>query len=69
PYFDLPRAVEELFTAAIEDGIVVDGTVAASEAQRQTLWTLREGIAHAMIETPGSLKSDSAVPVAAIGAF
>ncbi|MEW6639164.1 MAG: FAD-binding oxidoreductase [Pseudomonadota bacterium] len=69
PYFDLSRAVEELFTAALEDGVVVDGTVAASEAQRQALWTLREGIAHAMIETPGSLKSDSAVPVAAIGAF
>ncbi len=68
-YFDLPRAIEELFNAAIESGVVVDGTVAASEVQRQMLWTLREGIAHAMIETPGSLKSDSAVPVSAIGAF
>lgn len=69
PYFDLSRAVDELFTAALGYGVVVDGTVAASEAQRRALWTLREGIAHAMIETPGSLKSDSAVPVTAIGAF
>lgn len=69
PYFDLSRAVDELFTAALRDGVVVDGTVAASEAQRRALWTLREGIAHAMIETPGSLKSDSAVPVTAVGAF
>lgn len=68
-YLDLARAIEELFARAIEDGVVVDGTIAASEAQRQALWTLREGIAVAMIETPGSLKSDSAVPVAAIGAF
>lgn len=68
-YFDLQRAVEELFAMALEDGVVVDGTVAASETQRKALWTLREGIAHAMIETPGSLKNDSAVPVAAIGAF
>jgi FAD/FMN-containing dehydrogenase len=68
-YFDLARAVEDLFTAAIEDGLVIDGTVAASEAQRQAMWALREGIAVAMIETPGSLKSDTAVPVTAIGAF
>ena len=44
-------------------------TIAASEAQRQALWALREGITSAMIETPGSLKSDTAVPIPAIAAF
>ena len=69
PHFDLVGAMEALSAAAIEDGIAVDGTIAASEAQRQALWTIREGIALAMIETPGSLKNDVAVPVPAIEAF
>ncbi len=68
-YFDLARAVEELFAVALEDGLVVDGMVAATEAQRTALWALREGIAVAMIETPGSLKNDTAVPVAAVCDF
>lgn len=69
PHFDLAGAMEALSAAAIEGGMAVDGTIAASEAQRQALWTIREGIAHAMIETPGSLKNDVAVPVPAIEAF
>ncbi|CEJ14786.1 putative FAD-linked oxidoreductase [bacterium YEK0313] len=69
PHFDLAGAMEALSAAAIEDGTVIDGTIAASEAQRQALWTIREGIALAMIETPGSLKNDVAVPVPAIGTF
>lgn len=69
PFFDLQRAVEELFAVAMHDGVVMDGTIAASEAQREALWRMREGIAHAMIETAGSLKNDSAVPIAAIELF
>ncbi|MDI1262136.1 MAG: FAD-binding oxidoreductase, partial [bacterium] len=69
PYLDLARAFDELFAAAIKNGIVIDGTIAATEAQRQALWALREGIAAAMIQTPGSLKSDTAVPIAAISEF
>jgi FAD/FMN-containing dehydrogenase len=68
-YFDLNAALNALVTGAMQDDLVVDGTIAASEAQRQALWELREGIPNAMIETPGSLKSDTAVPIAAIAAF
>ncbi len=68
-YFDLDGALGALLEEAMAADIVVDGTVAASEAQRQSLWRVREGIAEAMIATPGSLKSDTAVPVAAIPAF
>ncbi|MBI3436866.1 MAG: FAD-binding oxidoreductase [Proteobacteria bacterium] len=68
-YFDLARAFDELMAFGLAREIVRDGTIAASEAQRQALWRLREGIALAMIETPGSLKSDQAVPVAAIAQF
>ena len=68
-YFDLNLAFEELVAAATGDGTVIDGTIAASEAQRAALWRLREGIPIAMIETPGALKSDTAVPIAAIPEF
>lgn len=68
-YFDLTGAVDALVAEAMEQGHVLDGTMAASEAQRRALWALREGIPNAMIETPGSLKSDTAVPIPAIAAF
>ena len=68
-YFDLDGALHALLEDAMGASIVVDGTVAASEARRQNLWRIREGIAEAMIATPGSLKSDTAVPVAEIPAF
>ncbi|WMT75964.1 FAD-binding oxidoreductase [Bradyrhizobium sp. Ash2021] len=68
-YFNLAEAFEALLATAIENGMVVDGTIAATQAQRQALWSLREGIAVAMVEAPGSLKSDTAVPVAAIAEF
>jgi len=68
-YFDLDGALSALLEETVAANIVSDGTVAASEAQRHGLWRIREGIADAMIATPGSLKSDTAVPVAAIPAF
>jgi FAD/FMN-containing dehydrogenase len=68
-HFNLMAAFEALIAEAMEQDLIVDGTVAASEAQRQALWALREGIPNAMIDTPGSLKSDTAVPISAIAAF
>ena len=68
-HFDLDSAIYALLEDAMGAGIAVDGTIAASEAQRQSLWRMREGIAEAMIATPGSLKSDTAVPVVMIPTF
>jgi FAD/FMN-containing dehydrogenase len=68
-YFDLHGAVQALLEDALATGQVVDGALAASEAQRALFWSLRESIPVAMIETPGSLKSDTAVPVAALVEF
>ena len=68
-YFDLHRAIDALLEVAISEGIVRDGTIATNEAQRRDLWALREGIPLAMIETRASLKSDTAVPIAAIPDF
>ena len=68
-YFDLTRAFDDLSESALDDAIIEDGTVAASEAQRLAFWKMRERLAVAMIEIEGSLKSDQAVPIPAIPAF
>jgi FAD/FMN-containing dehydrogenase len=68
-YFDLTRALEELSEAALADGTVRDGAIAANETQRLAFWKMRESLAVAMIEIEGSLKSDQAVPIPAIPDF
>ena len=68
-YFDLLRAFDDLSESAVGDDIVQDGAIATSEAQRLAFWKMREGLAVAMIEIEGSLKSDQAVPIPAIPAF
>lgn len=68
-FFDVAGALEAAVGAALEAGEVDDAVVAASEAQRAGLWALREGLAVAQVETPGNLKNDTSVPVAAIPAF
>jgi FAD/FMN-containing dehydrogenase len=62
-------ALEDLFAEAFEEGLVTDGLVAQSEAQRAEFWTVRETIplAHRRI---GAVSShDISFPLAAIPAF
>ncbi|NQW09062.1 MAG: FAD-binding oxidoreductase [Alphaproteobacteria bacterium] len=68
-FFDLAGGVESVLATALSNGTAHDAVVSASEAQRQAFWTLREGLAVAQVETPGNLKNDTSVPVAAIPRF
>jgi FAD/FMN-containing dehydrogenase len=68
-YFDLDAALTDLLDRTFESGLVKGGTVASSEAQRFKFWRIREGIASAMVATPGCLKSDTAVPISQIPQF
>ncbi len=68
-YFDLDAALEAAVGAALEAGEAVDAVQARSEAQRAGLWSLREGLAVAQVDTPGNLKNDTSVPVSAIPNF
>jgi FAD/FMN-containing dehydrogenase len=61
--------MEELYLQAQQAGDVTDGNLAASQAQRQAFWSLRERIAHVVIESPACLKMDTAVPIARIPEF
>ncbi len=66
PVSDAPLQdwMEALLAAALDDGLVVDATVAASEAQSRKLWHIREAIVEGQRHEGGSIKHDVSVPVA-----
>jgi FAD/FMN-containing dehydrogenase len=54
---------------ATEQGVVTDAVVAASLAQAQALWRLRDSASEAQRHEGGSIKHDVSVPVARIPEF
>jgi D-lactate dehydrogenase (cytochrome) len=65
----LSALLETLLEEALEAGEILDGTVAASEAQRRVLWLIREGVVDGQRHEGGSIKHDVAVPVASVATF
>jgi FAD/FMN-containing dehydrogenase len=61
--------LEDLLGQAVEAGEVADATIAASLAQSQALWKLRETLSEAQKPAGGSIKHDISVPIAAIPRF
>ena len=66
---DPTAAVEECLGAAMEAGLVLDATLAASGAQAHDLWALREHVPEAQRLHGPSIKHDISVPVSRIPAF
>ncbi len=65
----LERMLETALGDAIEDGLVCDAVVAASLAQTEALWALRENISEAQRIEGFSIKHDIAVPVSRVAEF
>jgi D-lactate dehydrogenase (cytochrome) len=65
----LRETMESLLAAGVEKGLVADATIAASLAQRQEFWKLREVLPEAQKPEGGSIKHDVSVPVASVPAF
>ena len=63
------EALEGLFAEAYEQGLVSDGVIAQSEAQRAEFWALRENIPAANRRIGAISSHDISVPVAAIPRF
>ncbi|NTF31038.1 FAD-binding oxidoreductase [Rhizobium skierniewicense] len=61
--------METLLEQGFEAGIVQDAVIAASEAQRQALWHMRESMSDAQKPEGGSIKHDVSVPVSKIPEF
>ncbi len=62
-------ALEGLFSDAYEAGLVTDGVIAQSEAQRADFWAIRENIPEANRRIGAVSSHDIAVPVASIPDF
>jgi len=62
-------ALTDFLGQALERGTISDATIAASEAQRQEIWRIREAIVETQKREGGSIKNDVSVPVSHIPAF
>ncbi|MFQ5468467.1 MAG: FAD-binding oxidoreductase, partial [Kiloniellaceae bacterium] len=67
---DTPRAaLEAALAAAYDEGPVLDAAVAASTAQAESFWRVRESLSEAQGFEGGSIKHDVSVPISAIATF
>jgi FAD/FMN-containing dehydrogenase len=62
-------ALERLFEVAAEQGLVTDGVIAQSQAQRRDLWTVRETIPEANRLIGAISSHDISLPLGEISAF
>jgi FAD/FMN-containing dehydrogenase len=65
----LRESLEATLARALDDGVAKDAVIAASEAQAEELWTIREDINEAQIPEGGSIKHDVSVPVSRVPEF
>lgn len=65
----LVAGMESVLARALEDGIIADAVIAASEAQRMALWRIRETLSDVQKLEGGSIKHDVSVPVSRIPDF
>jgi FAD/FMN-containing dehydrogenase len=65
----LGPVLEQALAAALEDGLVLDATIAASEEQARRLWQIREAIVEGLRRAGPTAKHDVAVPVSSVPAF
>jgi FAD/FMN-containing dehydrogenase len=65
----LGATIERLLEAALDQGVISDAVLAASEGQQQDLWRIREAMSEVQRFEGGSIKHDVSVPVAAVPDF
>lgn len=65
----LRQAGERILTSGLDRGLVLDGTIAASQWQADNLWRMRHAISEAERADGPSIKHDISVPVSALPAF
>ena len=65
----LHDVMEEILAAGVEQGVVLDATIAASLEQAKAFWFIRENFAEVQRRLGASIKHDVSVPVAAVPQF
>jgi len=66
---DLAQMLETALGEAFEAGLILDGAVAANDAQRMAMWHLREEMPEGQRLESAQIKHDISVPVALLGSF
>jgi FAD/FMN-containing dehydrogenase len=65
----LADTLERVLADGLETGLVEDAVIAASEAQAEALWRIRETIPEGQKSEGGSIKNDVSVPVSRVPEF
>lgn len=65
----LPDLAEALLASALEAGLIADATIAASEAQAEAFWALRDSVAPAERAFGPAVQHDISVPTPAMPGF
>ena len=65
----LRDTLERILADAMETGLVEDAVIAASEAQAEAIWRIRESIPEGQKPEGGSIKNDVSVPVSRVPEF
>ena len=65
----LQTIMQETLAAAFEDGLVIDATIAASEAQRRALWDVRENAPESHKRSRGVARSDISLAQSSLAPF
>ncbi|WP_394890728.1 FAD-binding oxidoreductase [Mesorhizobium sp. AaZ16] len=66
---DARQLVEDILTAGLEEGLAGDAVIAASLAQSDAFWRIRETLSDGQRPEGASIKHDISVPVASIPEF
>jgi FAD/FMN-containing dehydrogenase len=69
PQAGIRDMLEQVLERALEAGIVADAVIAESDAQRASLWKLREEHSEGQKREGASVKNDVSVPVSKVPAF
>ena len=65
----LRSVMEDCLASAMEDGLIIDATIANSDAQRLSLWDVRESAPESHKRSGNVMRSDIALPQSAIAPF
>ena len=65
----LQTIIQETLATAFEDGLVIDATIAASEAQRRALWDVRENAPESHKRSRGVARSDISLAQSSLAPF
>jgi FAD/FMN-containing dehydrogenase len=66
---DIDDLMHRFLEGVMTDGLVVDGTIATSQAQARNLWLIREGMNEGQAKRGTHMRTDISVPLSKLAAF